>query len=824
MQTQGGADATAAIESQERQFFADLKVDWNRDGLFSHYLSDLSMYADEIVVDRGLAGAAPSELMLTEGSAAAELSFVIGGEDVLTDDGMNFTGIFSPYNGLSPFYNLDPVGCEIIYKIGVETAVGIIWYQQFIGNIRTITPNRGTGTVAITALDRVEKLRNPVQFPIWGMSEFCAQRGYEIAQLTEAQHIIDHCLRLGETSVTPYRPLYPREFTKTDDELDDGVRFWLTGTGGHTPLIGMMAGDQSQGFPDQGFVGASNMYHTNGKPHSQADVGYRPRNLSSCGPDNTGITSSAINSAAYLAYWGLDRNTTNMLDTHRLGFTMNNSGTNGKWYRTGGNTTTVLQVHTGFHIKYMITVSGGFIRGEVRNYNTNGGVVTSWWPLPDNDYLQIDMMFAAGGGQTTTLVGLLIDGTTQYSETLADWSSYDDGTFDPFTGFVTVEHRVGLQDVYWSTRHLASGGVFDDNSFTTHARRPAKYAAVLNQSLNRLTHLPVTNADDAWDIITQVAAAELGSVFWDENGIFRFWNRTTMVSKQIATVKTLNLDQVEGLAITAGYDSIRNVITSESTKGYARTEIGYESNSVNEFYVPANSTARFIKYLDHVQSVGSQKVVRYTNSTWDSSGDFEGYVVQWFKSGSWVEDNGATSGLDIFAYGNEDNSMTIYINNGYGWPARLATDGGAAAFRIVGSTVHTDETNLQTAMNTASVDKFGARNYALTGPWVQDVSGSGQATPLMTYVLNRTVQVIPTTEDIVAPGDPRIQLGDKFNVRDPDGLGEIIGLQVYGINRKFNKANGLTDQYTVEMLAPARTGVWDSVQYGIWGQTFYWSA
>lgn len=831
MQTHGGTNAQLAIEASERQFFVDIKVDWANDGNFAHYLSDLSTYADEVVVNRGLAGAAPAEIMLTEGAAAAELSFVVGGEDVLTDNGMNFTGIFSPYNGLSPMYNLDPIGREIIYKIGVDTPLGIIWYQQFIGNIRTITPNRGSGSVTITALDRVEKLRNPVQFPIWGMSEFCVQRGYEVAQLSEPQHVIDHCLRFGETSVTKWRPLYDREFTKTDVEKDDGVRFWLTGTGGHTPLVGMMAGDQSQGFPYQGGVGVPPMYFTNGVPHSQADVGYSPRSLNAMGNDVSGIDTTDVNSSGYLTYWGMDRNTDNILGAHYVGFTMNNNSTQGTWYRTPGNTVTVFQAHLGYHVKIMVTLSGGYIRGEIRNYVTNGGIVTAWWPLPVQDHIQIDMLFGLGGGLTNSFVGLLIDGVSGGLETGMNWSAYDDGTFDPYTAFVTVDHKIGMQDIFWSTRWLATGGVYNDNAFVTHARRPAKYPAVLDVGYNRLNHLPITGSDDAWDIITQVAAAELGAVFWDELGVFRFWNRGTMLAKQNSGVRTLNLDQVEGLSITSSYDSIRNIITAEATKGYSRTELAYDSNSVNEFYAPALSTTRYVKQLDHIQSVGSNKLPRYKTpgtagayGDWDGSADSDGYVAQWWNGSAWTEDGGKTSGLDIWVYGNEDNSTTIVITNGYGQDARLATDSGGAAMRIVGSVVHADETIIQRNQSQSSIDKYGARNYALTGDWVQDVTGSGQVTPIAAYVLGRTLQVIPTTEDITIPGDPRIQLGDRLNVRDPQGIGELIGLQVYGINRSFSKANGLTDQLTVEMLAPAKIGVWDSVQYGVWDSTFYWSA
>jgi hypothetical protein len=75
----------------------------------------------------------------------------------------------------------------------------------------------------------------------------------------------------------------------------------------------------------------------------------------------------------------------------------------------------------------------------------------------------------------------------------------------------------------------------------------------------------------------------------------------------------------------------------------------------------------------------------------------------------------------------------------------------------------------------------------------------------------------------VVAGDPRRQLGDTERLQDPDGLGEEMKVQVYGITRNFSKDEGLTDTLAVEMIKPALIGYWDSPQYGLWGSSFIWS-
>src|SRR5690606_40451287 len=99
-------------------------VDCNQDGSFSHAQSDLSDFVDEIELDRQLAGTAPSEILLIEGNAAAELSFTISGEY----NGLPLTGVFSPYNPSSPFFGEEMVGAEGTYRIGGENATGWLGY------------------------------------------------------------------------------------------------------------------------------------------------------------------------------------------------------------------------------------------------------------------------------------------------------------------------------------------------------------------------------------------------------------------------------------------------------------------------------------------------------------------------------------------------------------------------------------------------------------------------------------------------------------------------------------------------------------------------
>src|SRR5690606_303044 len=152
----------------------------------------------------------------------AELKFDLSGELY----GYPAVVVFSPFNGQSPFYNDSPIGAEVVYELGVETVLGTVWYPQFVGNVRTITPDRGNNVVEFTALDRVEK---PTSLGVGDVKVY------------NYPAVIEHCLRHADVSPTRIRPPYASELAYLDPIRPDGCLFWLAGTGAYHPLIGWRA-------------------------------------------------------------------------------------------------------------------------------------------------------------------------------------------------------------------------------------------------------------------------------------------------------------------------------------------------------------------------------------------------------------------------------------------------------------------------------------------------------------------------------------------------------------------------------------------------------
>ncbi|WP_367137885.1 hypothetical protein [Saccharothrix sp. HUAS TT1] len=816
MFTHGGDAAETAITGSERRFHVSLLVDWNNNGEYDHVLSDLSAYVSSVSTDRDLRGSVPEELLLIEGSAAAELITTLSGEY----NGHPFTAIFSPYNGFSPFYLKDVLGCEIKYSIGVETAIGTVWYQQFVGNIRTITPNRASSTVEITALDRVEKLRVPIQLPPWAVSDEHIAYGETDSQWVRSHWVVDHCLRLCDTSPTPYRPTTRQELVDEAFSEDPtmGVMFYLTGNGSYLPTIGYLDNPNAMSFP----ANTTPMFEESAPRNTQvASDTPRPMGLNGLGTPVSHAYGDPTKQGI-LRYWVADRNNIFANRLHFIGFTLNMNGPNASAVYSMPEHN-LIEVEVGRYVRMTIQVNTGSLR--IRCFDPNANSYTVWSPwvgIPSGQpNVNVRAQWHNIGGFTRAVRLQVGTNSSPFTSVAAISFGNDD---DEIEGRVTIAHSVSMSDIYYGS--ILSGLFGLDPEIGV---RPSKYAAVLDRGLNRFSHMPSHDVRDAWDVITGVASAEFGSVYWDEEGVFRFLNYESILDKQADIVRTITLDQASNIEITNTLDSVRNIYTVQARRKRA-LPVGpmFQSGDANEFICAPSNFTRFRIWRDDVLSPLTFLLQRYSTAvghpwpTWDDNAS-HGYVVQWLVDGVWAERYVGFNFTDSFkvnAYFTGEGYLEVEVWNSYAYPARFATDSGSAAMRFQGTRIVDDGTTHEYTRNEESIALYGPRNLPLEGEWYQDTFSSTQ---MLETLKKRTGSPSPVTDAIAIAGDPRLQLGDTVKILDAGGLGEESTVQIYGIRRFFDLSTGLTDTLTVEMIRPPGIGLWNSPQYGRWDQTFIWS-
>lgn len=802
MQTHGGAAAAAAITSRERSFRARVSIDWNNNGLYDHELSVMDGYVADIQTDRTLKGAAPEEVLLIEGSSSAEFTLNVQGMYA----GQSLAALFSPYNRTSPFFLKQTVGSEVTYSLLVDTAFGTFEYPQFVGYVRTITPDRRTNNVEITALDRAETMRRPVQFPPWAIDEWHTNRDIVEPQLVDSSWVIDHCLRISDASVTPLRPTYKEEIGGTDDSTD-GVQLWVSGTGALIPTIGWMArGETEQQYVNSNTSGLP-IYENQGKRHPDAPSTALPLNVVGQG-DLAAAPVGEVNQGALNRWWSVDRDKIQTNGTHYFGFTLCTAGVEGDWYKTAQDHFVML-VDVGSNCWLLLWIGNGRVWATRWNASSGTTVFTSSKVLiPDQDYVDIEVIW-----DNTPQTGsrcFIRAGANAMAGFQTLGSGISSTTFTVNKGIVQVNPTVSFNDMYYAFRNAS--GVSTDSSF---AKRPAKNAAHVDNGIQSLSFLPTRGSEDAWDIVTEVAASEFGAVFWDEAGKFNFWNYETIVDKQDTIVRTYSIEDFSDLTITNTFDSVRNIWSVEAEKWSSSFTLAYESNSVEEFYTPRNTIRRFKLWVDDIQAPDQFDLLRYRSENdavlagtgWQvwTDAKIHGYCIQYYDGGVWKSRDSGSSFPKVNTYYQGDGSLVVQVNNNTGYPIRFATTEAESnseprpAFRIRGTKIRKSDPLVATLKNQESIDRYGGRNLTVSGPWVQDwFSQDAMRSTLMPRMLNP----IPVTDAIVVPGDPRIQLGDCVTLADEAGFGETMNAQVFGVSRKFAKDEGLTDTLTIEMLEP----------------------
>lgn len=837
MQTTGDAArdqaAANAIEGRERRFRWSVKVDWNGNGWYDHDLSDISEYIDKITTDRSLKGSAPAELLLVEGASAAELTLTMSG----TYNGRPFSSVFSPYNGFSPLFRKVTAGAEITYKLGIETALGTVWYPQFVGNVRLITPDRATGEVELSALDRVEKLRKPVRLAPFAVNEYWANRGFNTNQMTGAAAVIQACLQQCDTSASKYRRPTREELGFIPGESVDLVSFFLSGMGGLTPAAGWHDNPQAT----QPLADNVARYTRRALPHPKAPHQSRRYNaLSTLG--NTGAGST-------LKYWVSDRGQIGAVGVYFFGMTLNLAGST--WQKTAPRST-LLDVRIGDFRVLRIEIENNQVFTTYRNEEPATPIQyeSIRYTLPDTETCEI---FAQWDTVKELKYHLRVG-----AQNSGDWRIVASGTsgwrYDLLMGLVTILPRISMSDIAFTFRFLAGAGPGGPGS-ERNAFMPATYAAELDDSANSLTYVPAVSGSDAWDVITAVAGTEFGSVFWDEGGTFQFWNFAHVLGLREPNqrVRTLSMDDLTGLKITNNLDSIRNTVSLKVGRSLSRSyQTVFEPRSVDEFYVPGGATRVFEIRKDGIVFTEPRYLTRYTQfdttggntarsqfAKWDDNSQ-HGFVCSWkIGENNWQEidigrwDGGAPFTPEVYAWINAQGQLMMRVYNPMSQDLRFATaktasnpaaptqdTEGSAALRIAGTLIQADDVKTVTTYDPASTQKYGFRNIELSGEWYQDTFPSND---IVSRLTEKTKEPIPSTDAVTIPGDPRLQLGDAFDVQDPEGFGERFGLQILGVQREFSRDGGLTDTLTVEMIRPPDTyGIWDSAQYGRWDETFVW--
>ena len=826
MQTHGGTAATDAITSPERYFKHELLVDWDGDGSWDHPLSDMSPYMKGTSRDQAVTSTAPEELLLAEGYAAAKLDVVVAGEY----DGKSLAHHFAPYNAWSVFYAQGlQLGVDMKYTISVWTVNGWVDYPQFQGVVRGVNTDRASAEVEIECLDNVEKLRTPVSLPPYALWEEHLQDGYKRGQLVDSSSLIDLAARSGGFDAGPKGMSWPAYMD--GDSYDASVVLSVPFHGSILPEVGILDGDQGIHKTETWEVGTATQ-QARSEAYLAGPHGYLARQAV---PQGEGEN--------FHKFW---------IDEIGRGVAGDASSTFvlGGWFYWAGadvdvDTTAIrLQIRSHqFELALESSNGAGLARFKYNtdypndSWNESTNMPNGTWETIDGPFTSLPSesgwhyyeaafkWYHSSDANTPNDIWMSasIDADRGTPQLVANRTHVNRN--DRFSGLVWVHNTWSASDVeIWNSKNKPP---LEDFNYDITPKSNAVFPSTNGWGRNRITHTIRETGLEAWTLAKDVAAAEYGAVFFTEDGKFTFWNYQDVLDRQETTVRTYTVDELSALSFSYATDAIRNVWVVTTKAGKAVWGIAYDLaedgvplvKSGGEyipatFVIPGNTGKEFF-FLPNPETVSvspwdipniekDDPNSTDPDVTLDEPGYWDSYVPRHGRqtyTGTDFRHN--ERGVTEQKFTTRD-LVRFYIMNGWDETVGYVNPDGSARFRIEGLQVTEEEPKTWIVRDEESVAKYGERVIELRdNPWLHD---EWQTDAMLSSVIQRTSRPIPVTDDIEAPGDPRIQLGDTIVVTDTEGMGESIKLQILGIKRDFSPDGGLRDTYQVEVIEPAR--VW----------------
>ncbi|WP_177247647.1 hypothetical protein [Saccharopolyspora kobensis] len=664
--------------------------------------------------------------------------------------------------------------------------------------MRNVIPNRD-GTLTIECLDNVERLRGPVSLPPYALWTSYLNNGFKRGGLIDSSSIIDLAARAGGFTQGPQ--MWPH--------LDGKSRTATFGPILSVPLHGSL-------LPEFGMLDNAQSFHLTEQWELDPDPGVHLRAEAFVpGPHGylaLGAVPRGRNDWAYHRYWidEFNKQAGSLVGTWCLG---------GWIYYAGpgvdeSSTPIEIQIRKN-RLQLVVEGSNG---GVAARLIEQGGFMATGpfgFMQPGWNWVQADLIVENSANYA--MRARVNDTVTAESR----WSGRDARDInDPLSGLCTIQNKTALSDVY----------ITKYNGLQTFARftydRSPQDRARVSWGRNRIAYTLRENGREAWDLATEVAAAEYGVTLFDERGRFVFLNYDDLAERRGADVRTFTLDDLANLGFRVTLDSVRNVWTVTTTTGRALAGCVYDLGRddvpnfraangellPDVFNIPRVSTKEwFIEVNDHVIAVEPFRLPYLPqDALWEEHAPLLGCMS---FTGADYKPLGPNSEQKLI----DRNLMRLWMSNGYGDPVGFIGPNNEPRFRIGGTLVLEDEPKTWTIRDETSVDAYGERVIELNdSPWLQD---EWQTRAMLAQLVDRIGRPIPVADEIEVPGDPRVQLLDCVQLRDEGGFGSRIRGQVYGITRR-DDADGIRDRYAVEVIEPPGPGMWDS---GKWDSTFTWS-
>lgn len=744
-----------AVSSNDQTVIATLQADWDRDGYLNQF-SDLWCAASSITVETSATGDLPIEAGLVEGFASSQLTAVLDG--TLSDNTTHVVDALAPYRPTAALYRKALLSAPVACSIGLNTASGSSLVQQFTGQVRSIRVDSGTRSAELIAADPAELLRAPITLPSYGIgrSDVVVDRS-RFGVRTQA--IVDYVLRQNGIYASP--PPHPLA------QISCTGHGWLAAEIGRSAVpVGTLNAALDIGSDSWWVPGPFGMLAVRGKF----------------------FTNGSTINGSFANQWFSAR--------EQLGITEGNGFGMSAWVRIGNDMNLGTGTSDQFTLYPMVDTSLTFIMGFTTAGVMYGGTNFTTFSRPIGtptqwQYVALHFQILTGGGGT--VLRFRQDGTTS-SGLLATAGSAS--VIGPF-----LRANVQTQTVDWSNFQVWFDPEPPDDS-AWPGETWTSQVDLIDPGLNVLTNLPdVTNAD-SWTVIKDAVAAEYGTVGFNSAGLFYFKSRDH-ATDPTSIEKTATADtSLLNLSVTSSTDSVRNIITTETTAGYmdSTTSVIVDASDAAEFDSPPGTTVwevpldYGVNEIRNFNMTALPHIAGVPSTNWNDT-ILNGYIAVKASDPS----TEITSGITVYFLMAADRLGWLVVLNTTSSIVRFATIGGtSAALRVQGYRLISEAPVLGQVSDPASISVYGSRMLALSGSPYRQLESAME--PIARTILTDLSTPVPVLDQITINGDPRVSLGDTIQLVDQNTNGTILA-SVVKISRKL--AGGqLTDTLSVRPVFP----------------------
>jgi hypothetical protein len=718
------------------------------------------------------------------------------------DSAADLVDVFGPYRSDSPLYGKPVLKTPIYLETGMIAEDGPRLTRKFTGVVTQIHPQSAARTVELRAVDQVALLRASVTVSGAGMYDAILTRVGPDAYRSRlnSQWLIDHALRRNGIYTSP-------------PARDDAI-LSVTGHGSMLPEVGW------GGAPEEYYVTYRGEVWQPGKfGGALATVG---------GPIGRWWLTDQVTAAAgtgfgFSMWMGMYPGS----GTSREMFAMDLT-TDASWFlRFGINANGVPYVgldHVGgAGVAFLDPAAGGYTAPSSAQWQFVGvhlsftaTVMTAVFRINGVTYTRTASIGDRGGNWKPGL----------YMKYTWTW---------PFTNF----------QLWKSTTPPANGWTGEDPNWIPQA--------FLDPGNNELTAVPELIGQDSWELIKAVADAEGSTFQFDEYG--KPWFRTSKgdeyYGRRVDPPEVISADRnLADLVAVTDESTVRNVINIK-TKSQLIGDWGdyYTSPSIDAFDVEAFSTTYF--EIDLPVAAYEIPPPLSTNGSLTHPGAYryqggDGFVYYGLNSDwqAFAKQRDVAMFIRCFPRQKADPTqwvirdvqirvvrltpwkMQIIIRNGNNYAVQFATlqerdattgqvtNDGEPALIIPARLVKEGPEQLETWTDNASVITYGATTFDVGGSndkWRQRPEGLRS---LASEVLATTANPVPVLDAVDGvPHDPRRKVGDRVLLRDPQGLGEVLGT-IAELTTTYSH-DGASDQITVRPLAPPGLGLLDDPTHGL---------